>query len=158
MSTITVETFIAAPPARCFDLARDVGAHVRSASFSRERVVPPGRTEGRLQLGDTVTFEGVHFGMRQRFTVKIAEMEPPHRYVDVLVKSAFRSMRHVHEFEARDGGTRMRDVLEWVSPFGVIGRIADALVVKSHLRRFVTVKQLALKRMAEAFDIAKPRS
>lgn len=150
MGHVTIETFIAAPPRTCFDLARDVGAHVQSASFSRERAVPPGRVEGLLELGDLVTFEGLHFGIRQRITAKIIELDPPRRFVDELVTSPFRSLRHVHDFEPRDGGTLMRDVLDWVSPLGLFGRIADALFVERHMRRFVTTKQNALKQMAES--------
>ena len=149
MGSILVETFIAAPPALCFDLARDVSAHVESASFSGERAVPPGRTEGLLELGDTVTFEGVHFGIRQRFTVKITELDRPRVFVDELVKSAFRSLRHVHEFVPKDGGTLMRDLLDWVPPLGILGRIADKIFLERHMRRFVATKQAALKRMAE---------
>ena len=144
MGAIVVETLIAAPAPVCFDAARDVGAHVESARFSRERVVPPGRTEGLLELGDSVTFEGMHFGVRKRFTVKIVEMDPPRTFVDELVKSAFRSMRHVHEFVPVEGGTLMRDTLTWVSPFGLLGRIADRLFVERGLRKFVATKQRAL--------------
>ena len=150
MGHIVVETFIAAPPQVCFDLARDVTAHTRSAEFSQERAVAPGRLSGKLELGDWVTFEGVHFGIRQRFTARITELEPPHRFVDELVRSRFRSLRHVHEFVARDGGTLMRDDLRWESPLGVLGRLADRLFVERHMRWFVTTKQLGLKRMAEA--------
>src|SRR5947207_13130546 len=114
MGQIIIETFIAAPRERVFDLARDVDAHNRSASFTDERCVAPGRTDGLLELGDLVTFEGVHFGIRQRFTAKIVEMDRPIRFADELVKAAFRSMRHVHEFEERDAGTLMRDTLHWV--------------------------------------------
>ena len=149
MTRIVIETFIAAPPELVFDLARDVGAHTRSASFSGERAVPPGRTEGLLELGDLVTFEGRHFGIRQRFTAKIVEIDRPRYFVDELVKAAFRSMRHVHEFEPRDGGTLMRDTLDWISPFGLLGVIADKIAVRRHLRRFLTRKQQALKEIAE---------
>jgi ligand-binding SRPBCC domain-containing protein len=149
MGHVVIETFIAAPPDVCFDLARDVGAHLESASFSRERAVAPGRTSGLLELHDLVTFEGVHFGVRQRFTAKITELERPRYFVDELVKSTFRRLRHVHEFEPRDGGTLMRDTLDWVSPFGLLGRIADQLAVERHMRRFVATKQRALKAMAE---------
>jgi ligand-binding SRPBCC domain-containing protein len=128
-----------------FDLARDVSAHTKSASFTGERAVAPGRTEGLLELGDLVTFEGVHFGIRQRFTAKIVEFDRPRRFVDELVKAAFKSMRHVHEFEPRDGGTLMRDTLDWVSPLGILGVIADAIAVRRHLQNFVTKKQQALK-------------
>jgi hypothetical protein len=149
MGAITVETLIRAPRAVCFDLARDVGAHVESASFSRERAVPPGRTSGLLELGDLVTFEGVHFGMRQRFTAKIVELDPPRRFVDELVKSTFESLRHVHEFEERDGATLMRDTLTWIPPLGILGTLADRIAVERHMRNFVATKQAALKRLAE---------
>jgi ligand-binding SRPBCC domain-containing protein len=145
MTRIVVETFIAAPPEVAFDLARDVSAHTKSASFTGERAVAPGRTEGLLDLGDLVTFEGVHFGIRQRFTAKIVEFDRPRRFVDELVKAAFKSMRHVHEFEPRDGGTLMRDTLDWVSPLGILGVIADKIAVRRHLQNFVTKKQQALK-------------
>ncbi len=58
-------------------------------------------------------------------------------------------MRHLHEFDERDDGTLMRDRLEWVSPFGFLGAIADVIAVAPHLRRFVRRKQDALKRIAE---------
>ena len=141
-----VETFIAAPPEICFDLARDVDAHSRSASFSGERVVEPGRLTGLLELGDTVTFEGRHFGIRQRFTAKIVEIERPRSFVDEQVRGAFKRLRHVHEFHAREGGTLMRDILEWQAPFGWI---ADPLFLTRHMRWFVATKQRHLKEIAE---------
>jgi ligand-binding SRPBCC domain-containing protein len=139
---IVVETRIAAPRALVFDLARDVDAHTRSASFSRERAIASGRTSGLLALGDTVTFEGRHFGVRQRYTVRITEMSPPERFVDEAAHGIFKSLRHVHEFIDEGGATLMRDTLELESPL--------AFVVARYLRHFVAKKQRALKEMAEA--------
>jgi ligand-binding SRPBCC domain-containing protein len=146
---IIVETVILAPREVVFDLARDVSAHTASAAFTRERAVPPGRTTGRLELGDTVTFEGVHFLLSLRFTARIVEFDRPACFVDELVRSSFRKLRHVHEFDERDGTTVMRDTLDWISPLGILGRLADALFVTRHMRSFVTRKQLALKELAE---------
>lgn len=147
---IVIETVIAAPVERCFDLARDVETHVESAKFSGERIVPPGKTTGFLGLGDFVAFEGRHFGFKQRFVARITEVTPPRRFVDEMVEGAFKRLRHEHEFVVHAEGTLMRDVLEWESPLGFIGRIADALFVKRHMEWFVKTKQLNLKRIAEA--------
>jgi ligand-binding SRPBCC domain-containing protein len=146
---IVVETVIVAPRELVFDLARDVSAHAASAAFTRERAVPPGRTEGRLELGDTVTFEGIHFFLRLRFTARIVEFDRPARFTDELVRSSFRKLRHEHVFEEHGNATLMRDSLDWISPFGFLGRVADALFVTRHMRSFVTRKQLALKEIAE---------
>ncbi|MBV9497501.1 MAG: SRPBCC family protein [Acidobacteria bacterium] len=149
MPRIVVETWIAAPPEQVFDLARNVDTHSESASFSHERIVEPGRLHGLLEAGDLITFEGVHFGMRQRVTAKILEMDPPRVFVDELVRSAFKHLRHVHAFEPQNGGTLMRDTLEWTSPFGILGRLGDRVAIVRHMTWFVTTKQNALKRIAE---------
>jgi ligand-binding SRPBCC domain-containing protein len=146
---LVVVTRIEAPIETCFDLARSIDVHTESSSFTRERAVAPGRTSGLIELGDIVTFEGVHFGLRQRFTARITEMERPRYFVDELVKSTLLSMRHIHDFRDVDGATVMTDALEWISPFGPLGRLADAIAVRRHMRRFLERKQGSLKRMAE---------
>ncbi|MBK5259985.1 MAG: SRPBCC family protein [Thermoanaerobaculia bacterium] len=150
MGRITIETFIAAPPERCFDLALDVEAHRQSAAFSGERLVPPGKLSGVLELGDLVAFEGVHFGIRQRFVARITKIDRPRSFTDEMVQGIFRSLSHVHEFHAKAGGTLMRDELEWIAPLGILGRIADKLFLERHMRWFVTTKQQHLKKIAES--------
>lgn len=127
-----------------------MAVHAATSAFTGERVVEPGRTRGLLELGDLLSFEGRHLGVRQRITVRITEMDPSRRYVDEGVRVAFRALRHVHEFIAEnDDVTLMRDVVTWRSPFGILGRAADALFVARHMRWFVTEKQTRLKQMAE---------
>ena len=149
MGEILVETIIAAPVERCFDLARDVQVHVLTASFSGERLLPAGRTEGLLELGDLVAFEARHFGVRQSFVAKIIEVSPPHRFVDEMVSGAFQWLRHEHHFHVHAAGTLMRDLVRWRAPLGLLGRAADALFLERHMRWFVTTKQANLKRIAE---------
>ena len=155
MTWLIVVTRIEAPAEVCFDLARSVDAHTETSAFTKERVVPPGRTSGLLECGDLVTFQGVHFGLRQRFTAKIAEMERPRYFVDELVRSAFRSLRHIHDFREEGGATVMTDALEWVSPFGFLGRLADVIAVRRHMRRFLVRKQGILKQMAERSEMLR---
>ena len=149
MGRLVIKTELRAPIERCFDLARDVEVHCRTAAFTSERAVPPGRTSGLLELGDTVTFEGRHFGLRLRLTARIVEMQRPVRFVDEAIGGPFERLRHVHEFHSRDDATEMIDMLEWEAPYGVLGRIADWLILDRHLGWFVRTKQGALKGLAE---------
>jgi ligand-binding SRPBCC domain-containing protein len=143
-----VETRLCAPIELCFDLARDVGVHLLTAASTQERVVA-GKATGLLELGDTVTFEAVHLGVRQRLTAQIVELDRPHRFVDEMREGAFASLRHVHEFFETRGAVLMRDTLEWRSPLGLLGVLADKLFVERHLRAFLVEKQSALARYAE---------
>ena len=63
---------------------------------------------------------------------------------------AFGWLRHVHEFNETDGVTDMIDTLEWRSPLGVLGRIADRLLLERHMVWYITKKQQALKVVAES--------
>jgi ligand-binding SRPBCC domain-containing protein len=148
MTTIVVETRIEAPITLCFDLARDVDAHLRTSASTGERAVG-GKTSGLLDLGDTVTFEAVHFGIKQRLTSKIVELDRPRRFVDEMVKGAFASLRHVHEFFIEGNHTLMRDTLTWRSPLGFLGTIADKVLVEKHMWTFMIKKQADLKSYAE---------
>jgi len=148
LTTIVVETRIAAPIELCFDLARDVEAHLKTSSSTGERAIG-GKTSGLLDLGDVVTFEGVHFGIRQRLTSKIVECDRPSRFVDEMVEGAFASLRHVHEFVVDGGSVLMRDTLTWRSPLGFLGTIADKLFVEGHMKAFMAKKQSELKECAE---------
>ena len=148
MTTISIETRIAAPIEICFDLARDVDTHVRTSAGNQERAVG-GKTSGLLDLGDTVTWEAVHFLVRQRLTSRITEFDRPLHFVDEMVKGAFASLRHVHQFSVDGESTVMIDTLSWRSPLGILGVIADKVAVERHMRTFVTEKQRNLKRYAE---------
>jgi ligand-binding SRPBCC domain-containing protein len=148
MPIITAETLIHAPLELCFDFARDIEIHCLTTANTEERIVD-GKSFGLLELGDVITFEAVHLGVRQKLTVRITEYQPPHRFVDRMVKGIFKSLRHLHEFEARQDGTLMRDTLEWRSPLGILGTLADALMVKRHMQKFLIDRNRELKRIAE---------
>jgi hypothetical protein len=55
MTIILLETKINAGIDRCFDLARDIDVHKLSAPRTDE-VAIAGRTSGRCELGDSVTW------------------------------------------------------------------------------------------------------
>ena len=148
MTTITVETYIQVPIEVCFDLTRDIGIHCLTAARTKERAVA-GVTTGMIGLGEEVTFEGVHFGIRQRLTARIVQFDRPHRFEDEMLRGAFRSMRHIHEFTEEGPGTRMKDTLIWTSPLGLLGILADRLFVESHMRQFLIERNANLKKIAE---------
>ena len=148
MPRLVTATGINAEIERCFDLARDVDVHCETAAFTDEKATG-GTTTGLLTLGDTVTFEGVHFCVRQRHTSKITECVQPFRFVDEMVSGAFRSFRHVHEFARQGNSTIMTDTIVWTSPFGLLGRMADPFIWL-HLRSFLQRRNRELKRIAEA--------
>jgi ligand-binding SRPBCC domain-containing protein len=148
MPIIRLETFINAPIERCFDLSLNVDLHGDSMAHTRERPIA-GVTSGMMQLGDTVTWEAVHFGIKQHLTSKITSYERPYRFTDEMVRGAFRELRHLHEFVAQASGTLMIDVFEFKAPLGILGRLAEVLVLTRYMKRLLLTRNRYLKQIAE---------
>lgn len=108
-----------------------------------------GPPSGFLELGDQVTFEAKHFGIRQRLTAKIVEYEWPNLFTDQMVSGAFKSLRHEHRFRIDGESTMMTDVLEFEAPFGFVGRGAEA-ILGPYMRRLLVGRGVELKRLAES--------
>ncbi len=148
MPVIHVETHIAAPPERCFDLARDVAAHIASTAGSGERAVA-GVTVGMLGPGDEVTWAARHFGVPWRLTSRITEFDRPRRFVDEQVRGPFRSWWHEHRFETVAGGTSMVDRVRYRAPLGPLGRLAERLFLHRYMTALLERRAESLRRMAE---------
>ncbi|MEU7062037.1 SRPBCC family protein [Streptomyces sp. NPDC046197] len=144
MPHIEIVTAVAAPPDRVFESCLDVEAHTRSMADSSERAVG-GRTRGRLSLGDTVTFQARHFGLTWRLTARITAYDPPQRFVDEQDAGPFKRWHHSHHFEPDGtGGTLMRDVNDFASPFGLLGRVADHTILSWYMPRLIRTRNAYL--------------
>jgi hypothetical protein len=154
MRIVRLRTPIAAPPTRCFDLAREVELHTRSLASSGERAVA-GVTRGLLVLGDSVTWEGRHPGVRQRLTARITNYERPHFFVDEQVVGAFDWFRHTHLFVPDGAGTIMIDRFVFAVPLGPLGLLAERLFLARYMRRLLYERALVLKAAAERGEWAE---
>ncbi len=149
MPPIQLQTPIAAPPELVFDLARSIDAHLASSPGTGERAVD-GKTTGLAELGDTITWQARHLGLRWRLTVAVTEFDRPHRFVDEQTRGPFAEMRHEHLFESKpDDSTLMRDHFHFRAPCGLLGRLAERLILRRHLAHFLRRRNAVLKTMAE---------
>ena len=144
MPTLYLETIINASATRCFDLIRDVRIHAETKGSIE--------VDGESGLGQTVTFNSKLFRMRQRLTVEVTQFEPPHVLVDEMTAGSFTSFKHIHEFIEQDGTTLMKDTAIWTSPFGILGRIVDKLLLENHLKALITRRNAKLKKIAESIS------
>jgi ligand-binding SRPBCC domain-containing protein len=134
---IVLETEIPASAQRCFDLSLSVDAHTASMSRSGERIVG-GVRSGVMGRGDSVTWQARHFGVRFTMTSRITELAAPARFVDEQVSGPFRCWWHEHVFAEHDGTTLMTDTVEFVTPWGPVGRLVDRLVLTRYMTRLLT--------------------
>jgi ligand-binding SRPBCC domain-containing protein len=151
MPRIEIATPIDASLEVCFDLARDIDFHVQSAEGTDERAIA-GVTSGLIGWGEEVTWEARHFGVRQKLTSRITVFERPFHFRDSQVRGPFARFDHDHLFRRHEEATIMVDVFDYDSPFGVIGKVADALFLHRYMDRFLRTRALAIQAAAERGD------
>jgi ligand-binding SRPBCC domain-containing protein len=69
-------------------------------------------------------------GVPFRWKTVISAWEPGVLFADEALQSPFRSWFHLHEFDAVEDGTRIRDTVWYRLPFGPLGRLAHRWVAK----------------------------
>ncbi|SEQ79442.1 SRPBCC family protein [Piscibacillus halophilus] len=148
MPTIKYDILIDAPIEYVFDLTRDVDVHMQTTANTGEQAIA-GVTHGLMEKGDTVTWKAKHLGVKQTLTAKIIEMNRPYYFKDIMIKGAFHSFTHTHEFIETDQGTLMKDVFQYQSPLGFIGVLADQLFLEKYMQRFIERRAIELKKIAE---------
>ncbi len=100
-------------------------------------------------MDEEVTWRGRHLGITQHFTSRITAFEPPSYFQDSMQRGAFKSFVHDHYFTAARGGTCMKDVLEFAAPFGLLGRLAERIVLRRYLERLLVSRGLVIKQACE---------
>jgi len=109
-----------------------------------------GVTTGLIGEGESVTWRGRHFGLMLQHTSKITQYKPPGYFQDVMTAGLFKSFEHDHRFQEQDGETVMKDELRFSAPFGVLGLMAERLVLRNHLTRFLRERNKFVKQVAES--------
>lgn len=149
MPVILLQTKIYSTPEICFDLSRSIDLHKISTSHTREEAVA-GVTSGLINLNETVTWQAIHFGVKQRLTSQITEYERPYHFTDRQTKGIFKYMNHQHIFEKVGNKVCMKDQFEFQSPFGLIGKIFDSIILKRYMRNLLMSRIEVIKEYAES--------
>jgi ligand-binding SRPBCC domain-containing protein len=149
MSLIHLTTFIAAPIERVFDLSRSINLHKISTADTKEEAVA-GKMSGLINEGEKVTWKAKHLFKIRYFTSKITAMVANDYFIDELEKGDFKFFKHEHHFKQVDNGTIMIDLLEFESPYGIIGQLADKCYLKNYLQNFLIIRNNVIKDYAES--------
>ncbi len=124
------------PPDKAFDLSLSVAVHLASMARLRERVVGGIRSDS-MGLGDEITWRTRQFGVPWQLTSKITAFDRPRRFVDEQVRGPFNRFHHEHFFESVGSGCRMTDVVEYEARGGLVGRVAERLLLASYVRKLI---------------------
>lgn len=92
---------------------------------------------GEAGHGQEVHLTIQQWGMpAQKMHIRFVEYDFPHRLTDEQIRGPFGSMRQTREFIAAGDKTIMTDTFTYSLPFGVLGILADLLIVR-HITKYM---------------------
>lgn len=148
MTTIQLKTKINAPIEIIFDLSRNIDIHQQSTAKSNETAID-GVTSGLINLNETVTWRGKHFGVYLKHKSLISALEIPTYFVDEMLEGKFKSFKHQHTFIQKKGFVMMEDKIQYQTPYGIFGKIFDHFLLTKHLTKFISERNSFIKSLAE---------
>lgn len=148
MPVIHLTTFIAAPVERVFDLSRNISLHKISMQQTGE-VAVGGITSGLINLDETVTWKGKHLYKTRFFTSKIVEMKPYEKFTDKMIKGDFLSFSHEHFFKSANNGTIVIDIINYETPYGLLGRFLNRVFLHRYLEQLIIQRNKVVAQYAE---------
>jgi len=103
------------------------------------RVLTPGPIE--MRRGRLIDYQIRLHGIPIRWRTEITNWEPPCRFTDSQIRGPYRRWVHTHTFEELDGGTLVRDRVE----YSVLGEsITNRFFVRAELRRIFNYRHAQL--------------
>ncbi|MBU3679128.1 MAG: SRPBCC family protein [Candidatus Kapabacteria bacterium] len=120
------------------------------------KITPPNihvtiETMGQPGLGYEVTLKIRQFLVFvMRWKVKITAYQPPRLMVDEQIRGPFKFWKQTRLINEVNGVTELTDIVEYEAPFGILGRIANALLIRRQVEQMFTYRQATTKRLLES--------
>jgi ligand-binding SRPBCC domain-containing protein len=84
-------------------------------------------------------------GVPVRWRTRIVDWQPRKQFTDVQERGPYSLWEHTHSFEEIAGGVLMRDDVRYALPFGPLGSLVHAIVVRASLRRIFDYRNEVMK-------------
>ncbi len=72
-------------------------------------------------------------GIKLTWITEITHVYEKQYFIDEQRKGPFRIWHHEHHFKAVEGGTEMTDLLSYELPLGLLGKLANPIIVRKNL-------------------------
>lgn len=148
MHTLASSVFVAAPLQVVWDFFSDPRNLVHLTPPTMHLTLAPG-APARTAAGSELEFRLRLLGLPLRWKSLIEAWEPRRSFVDRQLRGPYRHWRHQHHFFSAEGGTWIRDVVDYALPFGPLGRAVHRLQVKRMLDHLFAYRGAAARRLLE---------
>jgi len=138
--------WVAAPLEECFAFFSDAAnLEALTPPFLNFRILTPLPIE--MKTGALIEYRIRLMGVPMPWLTRIDEWTPGRGFVDTQLKGPYARWVHRHTFSPADGGTLVRDEVEYALPLAPLSAPAHALFVRPQLRAIFAWRRQAIERL-----------
>lgn len=115
--------------------------HITPPALGFRILTPPPLT---MKEGTLIDYTVGWMGVRMHWRTLITKYSEPECFIDEQLRGPYLMWHHEHRFREIEGGTEMADVVHYVLPFGVIGRLAHWVLIRRQLRAIFDYREAAV--------------
>ena len=142
------ELWLPLPPEALFPFFSDAGNLEQiTPPWLHFRVLTPKPIE--MKAGALIDYRLKVHGLPMKWRTRINCWDPPHRFEDEQLRGPYRKWVHEHTFEERDGGTVVRDRVEYATPFDWL---VHGILVRPDIERIFDYRTKALRKRFDDQD------
>jgi ligand-binding SRPBCC domain-containing protein len=109
---------------------------------------------------DTKMYEGMLIsytitpllGIKMRWMTEITHVKDGEYFVDEQRFGPYALWHHQHHFKTIPDGVLMTDMLDYAIPYGIIGRVANSILVEKKIRSIFAYRGKAIEALFGRFD------
>ena len=128
---------------RCWDFHNDASALKILTPPDQEITIIS--EDNRIYDGATHIIEAKKFGRRIRWVARILNVNPPHSFTDIAIKSPFKTWEHKHEFIEKEGIVTIRDTITYEPKGGILGAVANSVKIDEEIEKLFKYRHRTLR-------------
>ena len=103
--------------------------------------------EGKMYPGMIITYKvSPLLGIKLDWMTEITHVKDLEYFVDEQRIGPYSIWHHQHKIEAIEGGVLMSDIVTYQPPFGFLGAIVNAILIKKQLEQIFDFRTLAIEK------------
>jgi len=107
--------------------------------------------EERMFAGQVIQYKVTPLPLfKTTWVTEITHVEDKKFFVDEQRFGPYSLWHHKHFFKEVEGGVEMEDIVDYVPPFGILGRIVNPILVKPRLKDIFSFRKVVLEKLFPA--------
>ena len=110
------------------------------------------KEDQKMYSGMIITYKvSPLLGLKLDWMTEITHVKEGEYFVDEQRFGPYALWHHQHHFKAIPGGVHMTDIINYAIPFGIIGRLANAILVEKEVKGIFAYREKAVEELFGKF-------